>query len=100
MNNYGYCMSSLVSALTIFVMVSVFSSLATISSLLISIISYFFFGGQAILGVILGMLYVVTDTQNFIYRPKNSQQDVVMDAKLLLIDLVKIFYKLYEYKQK
>lgn len=110
MNNYRYCMSALVSALTIFIMVSVFSTLtsnragiyglATISSLIISIISFFFFGGSAILGVILGMLYVVTDTQNIIYRSKTSQNDAVMDAKLLFIDLVKIFYQLYEYMQK
>lgn len=110
MNNYRYCMSAFVSALTIFVMVSVFSTLtsnragiyglATISSLIISIISCFFFGGSAILGVILGMLYVVTDTQNIIYRSKGGQQDAVMDAKLLFVDLVKIFYKLYEHMQK
>ena len=93
-----------------FIMVSFFSTLtsnragiyglATISSLIISIISFFFFGGSAILGVILGMLYVVTDTQNIIYRSKTSQNDAVMDAKLLFIDLVKIFYQLYEYMQK
>ena len=109
-NNYRYCMSAFVSALTIFIMVSVFSTLtsnragiyglATISSLIVSIISFFFFGGSAILGVILGMLYIVTDTQNIIYRSKISQNDPVMDAKLLFVDLVKIFYQLYEYMQK
>ena len=110
MNNYRYCMSAFVSALTIFVMISIFSTLtanrtqvyafATISSLILSLISLFFFGGSAILGVILGLLYVVTDTQSMIYRSKNYSSDAVTDAKLLFVDLVKIFYKLYEYMQK
>ena len=110
MNNYRYCMSAFVSALTIFVMISIFSTLtanrtqvyafATISSLILSLISLFFFGGSAILGVIWGLLYVVTDTQSMIYRSKNYSSDAVTDAKLLFVDLVKIFYKLYEYMQK
>ena len=110
MDNYRYCMSAFVSALTIFVMISIFSTLtsnrtqvyayATISSLVLSIFSIFFFGGSAIVGVILGLLYVVTDTQSIIYRSKNYESDAVTDAKFLFVDLVKIFYKLYEYMQK
>ncbi len=110
MNNYRYCMSAFVSALTIFVMISIFSTLTanrtqvyaftTISSIILALISLFFFGGSAILGVILGLLYVVTDTQSMIYRSKNYSSDAVTDAKLLFVDLVKIFYKLYEYMQK
>ncbi len=109
-DNLRYCMSAFVSALIIFVMVSIFSTLtsnrvgvyalSTIASLVLGIISFFFFGGSAIISVILGMLYVITDTQNIIYRAKNNVSDAVMDAKLLFIDLVKIFYKLYEYIQK
>ena len=110
MDNYRYCMSAFVSALTIFVMISIFSTLtanrtqvyayATLSSLILSLITFFFFGGSAILGVILGMLYVVTDTQSMIYRAKNNRSDAITDAKFLFVDLVKIFYKLYEYMQK
>ena len=108
--NYRYCMSAFVSALTIFVMFSIFSTLtsnrpgiyalSTIGSFVISIISCFFFGGSAILGVILGILYVISDTQNIIYRSKNGATDAVMDAKLLFIDVIKIFYKIYEHLQK
>ena len=111
MDNYRYCMSAFVSALTIFVMVSIFSTLtsnriqvyafSTIASLVLSLISFFFFGGSAILGVIIGILYVITDTQSIIYRSKNYlNTNAVTDAKLLFVDLVKIFYKLYEYMQK
>ena len=109
-NNYRYCMSGLVSALIIFIMFSVFSTLtsnrtqiyglATISSLVLSLFSWFFLGPSAILGVILGILYVITDTQNIIYRTKSSACDAVRDAKLLFVDLVKIFYHIYEYLQK
>ena len=108
--NYSYCMSAFVSALTIFIMFTIFSTLtsnrtgiyalSTIGSIVISIISCFFFGGSAILGVILGILYVITDTQNIIYRSKNGQCDAVIDAKFLFVDLVKIFYKIYEHLQK
>ena len=53
------------------------------------------------MGVILGILYAVTDTQSMIFRAKNyGNSDAVTDAKLLFVDLVKIFYKLYEYMQK
>ena len=108
--NYRYCMSAFVSMLIIFVMFSVFSILtsnrtgiylfSTVSSIVLSIFAVFFFGYSAIIGVILGALYIITDTQNIIYRSKSSITDPVMDAKLLFIDLVKIFYKIYEYLQK
>ena len=110
MDNYRYCMSAFVSALTIFIMISIFSTLTVnegkfiiCNSFIFCFINYLilFFGGSAILGVILGILYVVTDTQSMIFRAKNNgNSDVVTDAKLLFVDLVKIFYKLYEYMQK
>ena len=40
------------------------------------------------------------DLKNIIYRTKSGQQDAVMDAKLLFVDLVKLFYHVYEYLQK
>ena len=108
--NYRYCMSALVSALIIFVMFSIFSTLSsnriqiygfvTISSIVLSIFSLFFFGPSAMLGVILGILYVISDTQNIIYRSKIAACDAVRDAKMLFVDLVKIFYHIYEYLQK
>ena len=109
-NNYRYCMSAFVSALIIFVMFSIFSTLtsnrtqiyglATIGSLVLSIVSWLFLGPSAIIGVILGILYVITDTQSIIYRSKNYACDAVRDAKLLFVDLVKLFYHVYEYLQK
>lgn len=109
-NNYRYCMSGLVSALIIFIMFSIFSTLtsnrpqiyglAAISSLVLSLVSWIFLGPSAILGVILGVLYVIIDTQNIIFRSKNAECDAVRDAKLLFVDLVKIFYHIYEYLQK
>ena len=74
--------------------------MAIISSLVLGILSCFFFGGSAIISVILGMLYVIIDTQSIIYRAKNGTADAIKDAKFLFVDLVKIFYKLYEYFQK
>ena len=107
--NYRYCMSALVSSLIIFLLFSIFSiltsnragvyALVTIFSIILGIGSMFFFGYSAIISIILGIFYVISDTQNIIYRAKNSQADAVMDAKMLFIDLVKIFYKIYEYLQ-
>lgn len=108
--NYRYCMSAFVSMLIIFVMFSIFSILTSnrtgiyvfsaISSIVLGLFSFFFFGYSAIISVILGALYIILDTQNIIYRSKSSNTDPVMDAKLLFVDLVKIFYKIYEYLQK
>jgi len=108
--NYRYCLSAFVSVLIIFSMFSIFSILtsnrtgvyafSTIGAIVLSLFSFFYFGYSAIIGVILGALYVITDTQNIIYRAKNSGSDAIQDAKMLFIDLVKMFYKLYEYFQK
>ena len=108
--NYRYCMSALVSSLIIFLLFSVFSimtsnrtavyALVSIFSIILGIGSIFFFGYSAIISIILGVFYVILDTQSIIYRSsKNNQTDAVMDAKMLFIDLVKIFYKVYEYLQ-
>ena len=67
---------------------------------ILSILSIFLYGYSTVIGVILGCLYITTDTQNIIYRSKNTTADAVMDAKLLFVDLVKLFYKIYEYLQK
>ena len=108
--NFRYCMSAFVSAIIIFVSFSAFSMLTSnragiyglciAASLILSIISFFFFGASTIIGVILGILYVIIDTQSIIYRSKNSTSDAVNDAKMLFVDLVKIFYKLYEENMK
>ena len=108
--NYRYCMSAFVSMLIIFVMFSIFSILTSnrtgvylfsaISSIVLALFSFFFFGYSAIISVILGALYIIIDTQAIIYRSKSSNTDPVVDAKLLFVDLVKIFYQIYEYLQK
>lgn len=106
---YRVCLSALSGCICIFVVFSVFSaltskrlfiySLSVISSLVLSIISIFVFNTQTnlILGFSSAILYVIIDTQHIIHRYKFEKGSAVHDAKLLFIDLVKIFFKLYEY---
>ena len=109
-DNYRYCMSAFVSALIIFVMISIFSTLTSnrvgvylmslVSAIVLGLFSWLFLGGSVIVSVILGMLYVIIDTQSIIFRAKSGDDDIIRHAKYLFVDLVKIFYKLYEYLQK
>ena len=39
-------------------------------------------------------LLIVTDTQSIIYRQKTTGSDAIYDAKMLFIDMVKLFSKL------
>ena len=110
MINYRYCMSAFLSLLIIFIMFTVFSILTSnrsriylytfIASIVLSLLSVFLYGYSTVLGVIVGGLYISMDTQNIIYRAKNTTADAVMDAKMLFVDMVKLFYKIYEYLQK
>jgi FtsH-binding integral membrane protein len=110
MDMYRLMMSALVSVLIIFIMFSVFALLTSnragvyflviISSLVLSILSFFMWGYSAILSVIVSSLYIVTDTQNIIYRQKTTGSDAIYDAKMLFIDMVKLFSKLLEYFKK
>ena len=103
---YRYCMSALVSSLVIFLLFSIFSiltsnradvyALVTLFSIILGLGSMFFFGYSVIISIILGVFYVIFDTQYIIYRAKSSQTDVVTDAKMLFIDLFEIFCQIYE----
>ena len=104
--NYRYCMSALVSSLVIFLLFSIFSILTsnrasvyvlvTIFSIILGLGSMLFFGYSVIISIILGVFYVISDTQYIIYRAKSSQTDAITDAKMLFIDLLEIFYHIYE----
>lgn len=111
--NYRICLSAFTSVLAIFAVFSIFSILTSnrigiyffsvISSLILGIISIFIFGGvaQIIIGMILAVLYIISDTQSIIYRNKNgSYSEPITDAKVLFVDMAKLFYKIYEYLSK
>ena len=111
--NYRICLSAFSSVLAIFAVFSIFSILTSnrlgvyffsaISSLILGIISIFIFGGMAqiIVGVILSLLYIICDTQSIIYRNKNgSNSEPITDAKVLFVDMAKLFFKLLEYFNK
>ena len=110
MDIYRYMMSALVSVLVIFIMFSVFALLTSnrtgvyllvvFSSLILSILSCFMWGYASIFSTIAWSLLIVTDTQNIIYRQKTTGSDAIYDAKMLFIDMVKLFTKLYEYFKK
>ena len=61
----------------------------------------FFWGYSTIISAIIGSLYIVSDKQNIIYRQKTRGNDVVYDdAKMLFVDIVKLFYKKLKNLQK
>ena len=107
---YRYMMSALVSVLVIFVLFSVFALLTSnrsgiyamviISSLILSILGIFMWGYSSIISAIVSSLYIVTDTQQIIRRQKMGGSDAVYDAKMLFVDLVKLFYKILQHLQK
>ena len=97
-------MSALVSIIIIFILFSVFALLTsnragiyllvTLCSLILSLFSMFFWGYSAIISAIIGSLYILNDTQNIIYGQKIRGNDAVYDAKMLFVDMVKLFYKI------
>ena len=107
---YRYMMSALVSVLVVFVLFSIFALLTSnragvyamviICTLILSILSAFFWGYSSILSAIVSSLYIVGDTQNIIHRQKTRGSDAIYDAKMLFIDMVQLFYKLLQYFQK
>jgi FtsH-binding integral membrane protein len=60
----------------------------------------FFWGYSSLISAIIGSLYIISDTQNIIYRQKTSGSDAIYDAKMLFVDMVKLFYKILQYLQK
>ena len=105
-----YTMSALVSVIIIFILFSAFALLTsnrtgnylivTLCSLIWSLFSMCFWGYSVIISAIICSWYIVSDTQNIIYRQKPRGSDEVYDAKMLFIDMVKLFSKLYEYFKK
>ena len=68
--------------------------------MILSVLTYFIWGYSSLLSTIVGSLYIVTDTQNIIYRQKMTGSDAVYDAKMLFVDMVQLFSKLLEYFKK
>ena len=57
-------------------------------SLILSLISLFFISNifiESLIGLVIGILYVVVDTQMIIYKTENGQFDIFGDAKDLFI---------------
>ena len=75
---------------------------AVVSSLVLGLVSLFLFRGsfvEAFVGLVLGILYVVIDTQIMIARSL-VRKDVFTDAKILFVDFVKIFIEILKLLNK
>jgi hypothetical protein len=71
--------------------------LATLFVMIVSLINAFFFGYlmiELVLGVAMGALYVIIDTQIIISKAEMGRFDVWTDAKRLFIDLFKLFFEI------
>ena len=109
---YKVVMSSFVMTTAVFGAFSVFSILthqrigiylgSALLTLVLGIISIFVFNVmmEAVLGLIIGCLYVIVDTQTIIRRTEEGQFDVVRDAKMLFVDFVKIFIEILKILQE
>lgn len=96
-------MSAFVITASIFVSASIFAFLTVrrvliylgciVTSLILSLIGLFMFRGPsaALLGLVIGVLYVVADTQLMIKKFENGLVEPYEDARHLFFDLVKIF---------
>jgi FtsH-binding integral membrane protein len=76
---------------------------AAIASLILSLVSLFLFRFsvlESLIGLALGILYVIIDTQMMIMRAESQNKDVFQDAKSLFIDFVKIFLRILELLSK
>lgn len=100
--------TALFDALAIFVTFSIFaiissnrvvvycSSLVLVSLIvIINLIAFEILVFELIIGIVLGCLYIIIDTQNIIYRCEIYDYYVFRDAKLLFIDFAEILVKLY-----
>lgn len=67
-----------------------------IATLVLAVINIFVFSVfvEAVIGLFIGVLYVIVDTQMIIHRTESGIYDVFSDAKLLFLDLVKIFIEI------
>lgn len=99
-------LSAFVITASIFVSASIFAFLTVrrvliylgciIASLVLSLIGIFVFRGpfSAILGLVVGVLYVVVDTQIMIKKFENGLSEPYEDARHLFYDLVKVFIEI------
>lgn len=99
-------MSAFVMTAAVFISVSVFALLTVrrtiiyfgsiISCLVLSVISIFLFRSpaEAVFGLIIGMLYVIIDTQLMIHKTENGLNEPYEDARQLFYDLVKILIEI------
>lgn len=109
---YKLVMSSFVMTTAVFGTFSVFSLLthqrigiylgAAGLTLILGIISFFVFNVmmEAVLGLLIGCLYIIIDTQSIIRRTEQGQFEVVRDAKTLFVDFVKIFIEILKVLQE
>jgi FtsH-binding integral membrane protein len=70
---------------------------ATLFVFIVSIINAIFFGYlmlELIIGITLGALYVIIDTQIMISKAEMGRYDIWTDAKELFIDLFKLFIEI------
>ncbi len=73
-----------------------------ISILVLAIINIFVFSIvlDAVIGLAIGVLYVILDTQIIIHKTEAGIFDVFTDAKELFVDLVKIFIEIMKLLMK
>lgn len=97
------CMSAFIMTTALFGTFSIFAVVtnkrlgiylgSTILCLIIGIINIFIWNVmlEAMIGVVIGCLYVIIDTQTIIHKTENGIFDVYRDSKMLFVDFVKIF---------
>jgi FtsH-binding integral membrane protein len=70
--------------------------------MVLGVFSLFLWSGtfiEAFVGLVLGILYVIIDTQIMIKRSE-VRKDVFSDAKILFVDFVKIFFEIIKLLDK
>lgn len=102
----GASLSALIITAAIFVSMSVFSILtvrrtaiffgALISSLVLSLIGIFVINAHlyAVIGIVVGLLYVIVDTQMMIHKAESGRIEPFEDARQLFYDLVQLFLRI------
>jgi len=70
---------------------------SVVASLCLSLFSFFFISSiflESLIGLAVGILYVVIDTQMIIYKTENGEYDTFGDAKELFLDFIKILFEI------
>jgi FtsH-binding integral membrane protein len=101
-------LSAFIYAFSIFAVFSVFAMItvrrtqifvySAISCLALSLINIFVWNlaVSSIIGLVIGILYVILDTQIIVQKTELGVYDTFTDAKQLLIDLFKIFIEIFK----